>query len=88
MGLGPGLTETAVEGSHVPGSFWQAVVAVCWGWMVGCLQMGMWTRVLMGSWCVAASVVTVRVGVGGLLMCWASGPGLWAFLSLLLLPLL
>ena len=34
-GSGLGLAETALEGSHVPGSVWPAVVAVCWGWMVG-----------------------------------------------------
>ena len=34
-GLGVGFTETAVEGSHVPGSVWPALVAVCGGRMVG-----------------------------------------------------
>ena len=33
-GWGPGLTATAVEGSHVPGSGWLAAVVVCWG--LGC----------------------------------------------------
>ena len=33
-----------------------------WGWMVGCLEMGMWTRVPKGLCCVAASVVAVCVG--------------------------
>ena len=32
-GLGVGFTETSVEGSHVPGSVWPAVVAVCGGRM-------------------------------------------------------
>ena len=57
-GLGFGLTANAVEGSHVPGSGWPALVVVCGGWMVMRLEMPMWTRVLMGSCCVAASTVT------------------------------
>ena len=64
-GLGPGLTETAVEGSHVPRSVWLALVAVCGGWMTGRLVMGMLPRVGTQSCCVAASVVAVRVGGSG-----------------------
>ena len=56
-------------GSHVPGSVWPAVVAVCGGWMVGRLEMGMWLRVLTGSCCVAASVVAVRAGGRGVRDC-------------------
>ena len=64
-GLGVGLTETAVEGSHVPGSVWPAVVVVCGGRMMGRFVTGMWTRVWVGSCCVAASVVAVRAGGRG-----------------------
>ena len=40
---GPGLTVTAVEGSHIPGLVWPAAVMVC-GWrMTGRLEMGMLT---------------------------------------------
>ena len=50
---GPGFTVTAVEGSHVPGSVWPAVVVVCGGWMMGRLEMGMLTLGGggLGSWC-------------------------------------
>ena len=48
-GSGPGLTVTVVEGSHVPGSVWPAVVVVCGGWMTGRLVKGMLTRVWTGS---------------------------------------
>ena len=54
---GPGLTVIVVEGSHVPGSVWPAAVVVCGGWMTGCLEMGILTRVWTGSCWVAASVV-------------------------------
>ena len=71
-GWGPGLTVTMVEGSHVPGSVWPAVVVVCGGWMTGRLVTGMWTRVWTGSCWVAVSAVVVgaggrggRVAVGG-----------------------
>ena len=57
MVLGLGLTATAVEGSHVPGSVRPGVVVVCRGRMVGRLEMGMWTMVWTGSCCVAAPVV-------------------------------
>ena len=79
-GAGPklGLTVTVVEGSHVPGSVWPAVVVVCWGWMTGRLVTGMLTSVWTGSCWVAASAVAVaaggrkaRVVVGG-----GSWPGL------------
>ena len=42
-GRGPGLTVTVVEGFHVPGSVWPAVVVVCGGWMTGRLVTGMLT---------------------------------------------
>ena len=58
-GLGPGLTVTLVEGSHVPGSVWPVVVVVCGGWMTVRLVTGMWTRAWTGSCSVAASAVAV-----------------------------
>ena len=64
-GRGPGLTVTVVEGSHVPGSVWPAVVVVCRGWMTGRLVTGMLTRVLTGSCWVAASAVAVAAGGRG-----------------------
>ena len=64
-GLGLALTATAVEGSHVPGWVWPALVLVCGGWMVGRLEMGIWTTVWTGSCCVAASVVTACAGGSG-----------------------
>ena len=48
-GWGPGLTVTVVEGSHVPGFVWPAVVVVCGGWMTGRLVTGMRTRAWTGS---------------------------------------
>ena len=48
-GWAPGLTATAVEGSHVPGSVWAAAVVLCGGPMMGRLEMGMLTRVLLGG---------------------------------------
>ena len=64
-GWGLGLTVTVVEGSHVPGSVWPAVVVVCGGWMTGRLVTAMWTRVWTGSCCVAASAVVVAAGGRG-----------------------
>ena len=64
-GRGPGLTVTVVEGSHVPGSVWPAVVVVCGGWMTGRLEMGMLMRVWTGLCWVAASAVAVAAGGGG-----------------------
>ena len=64
-GSGPGLTVTVVEGSHVPGLVWPAVVVVYGGWMTGRLVTGMWTRVWMGSCWVAASAVVVAAGGRG-----------------------
>ena len=48
---------TEVEGSHVPGSVWPAALVVCAGWIMGRLEMGMLTRVWMGSCWLAAFVV-------------------------------
>ena len=62
---GPGLTVTMVEGSHVPGSVWLAVVVVCGGPMTGRLVTGMWTRAWTGSCWVAASAVVVAAGGRG-----------------------
>ena len=64
-GSGPGLTLTVVEGSHVPGLVWPAVVVVCGGWMTGRLVTGMQTRAWTGSCWVAASVVVVGAGGRG-----------------------
>ena len=64
-GWGPGLTVTMVEGSHVPGSVWPAVVVVCGGWMMGRLVTGMWTRAWTGSCWVAVSAVVVGAGGRG-----------------------
>ena len=64
-GRGPGLTVTVVEGSHVPGSVWPAVVVVCGGWMTGRLVTGMRTRAWTGSCWVAASAVVVGAGGRG-----------------------
>ena len=64
-GRGPGLTVTVVEGSHVPGSVWPAVVGVCGRWMTGRLEMGMLTRVWTGSCWLAASAVAVAAGRRG-----------------------
>ena len=61
----PALTVTVVEGSHVPGSVWPAVVVVCGGWMTGRLEMGMLTRAWRGSCWVAASAVAVAAGGRG-----------------------
>ena len=63
--LRPSLTETLVEGSRVPRSFWPAVVVVCEGRMAGRLEMAILKRVWTGSCCVAASVVAVRAGGRG-----------------------
>ena len=62
---GPGLTVTAVEGSHVPGSVCSAAVVVSGGWMTGSLEMGMFMRVWTGSCWVAASVVAAVAGRRG-----------------------
>ena len=64
-GRGPGLTVTVVEGSHVPGSVWPAVVVVCGGWMTGRLVTGMLTRFWTGSCWEAASDVVVAAGGRG-----------------------
>ena len=64
-GRGPGLTVTVVEGSHVPGSVWQAAVVVCGGWMMGRLEMGMLARFWPGSCSVAASAVAAAAGGRG-----------------------
>ena len=64
-GRGPGLTVTVVEGSHVPGSVWPAVVVVCGGWMTRRLVTGMLRRVWTGSWWVAASAVALAAGGRG-----------------------
>ena len=56
---------TLVEGSHVPGSVWLAVVVVCGAWMTGGLEKGMLTRVWTGSCWVAASAVAVAAGGRG-----------------------
>ena len=56
---------TVAEGSHVPESFWPAVVVVCGGWMTGRLVTGMLTRVGTGSCWVAASAVAVAAGGRG-----------------------
>ena len=64
-GRGPGLTVTVVEGSHVPGLVWPAVVVVCGGWMTGHLVTGMLTRVWTGSCWVAASAVVAAAGGRG-----------------------
>ena len=64
-GWGPGLTVTVVEGSHVPGLVWPAVVVVCGGWMTGRLVTGMRTRAWTGSCWVAASAVVVGAGGRG-----------------------
>ena len=64
-GRGPGLTVTLVEGSHVPGSVWLAVVVVCAGRMTGRLVTGMWTRVWTGSCWVAPSAMVVAAGGRG-----------------------
>ena len=64
-GWGPGLTVTMVEGSHVPGSVWPAVVVVCGGWMTGRLVTGILTRVCRGSCWVAVSAVVVGAGGRG-----------------------
>ena len=54
-----------VEGSHVPGSVWPAVVVVCGGWMTGRLMTGILTRVWRGSCWVAVSAVVVGAGGRG-----------------------
>ena len=64
-GRGPGFTVTVVEGSHVPGLVWLAVVVVCGGWMTGRLVTEMLTRVWTGSCWVAASAVAVDAGGRG-----------------------
>ena len=74
-GWGPGLTVTVVEGSHVPGFVWPAVVVVCGGWMTGRLVTGMRTRAWTGSCWVAASAVVV--GAGGRAAWVAVGGGSW-----------
>ena len=67
------MTATTVEGSHAPGFVWPAVVVVCEGWMLGRLEMGIWTRVWTRSCCVAASVVTARAGGRGRSACGGCG---------------
>ena len=74
-GWGPGLTVTVVEGSHVPGSVWPAVVVVCGGWMTGRLVTGMRTRAWTGSCWVAVSAVVVGAGGRGARV--AVGGGSW-----------
>ena len=64
-GWGPGLTVTVVEGSHVPGLVWPAVVVVCGGGMTGRLVTGMRTGAWTGSCWVAASAVVVGAGGRG-----------------------
>ena len=59
---GPGLTVTVVEGSHVPGLVWPAVVVVCGGLMTGRLVTGTLTRFWTGSCLMAASAVVVAAG--------------------------
>ena len=74
-GFGAGLDGDRRWGSHVHGSVWPSVVAVCGGWMVGRLQMGMSITVWMGRvewmppWCRFLSAA------GGLGMWWPLGPG-------------
>ena len=53
-GWGAGLTATAVEGSHVPGSVWPAAVVGCGEWMTGRFEMRMVTRVWTGLCWVAS----------------------------------
>ena len=76
-GRGPALTVTVVEGSHVPGSVWPAVVVVRWGRMTGRLVTDMWTRVWTGSCWVAASAVVVAAGGKGALGCGGLGVLAW-----------
>ena len=78
-GRGPGLTVTVVEGSHVPGSVWPALVLVCGGWMAGRLVTEMLTRVWTGSCWVAASAVVVAAGGRGAWVVVGGGSwlGLW-----------
>ena len=66
---------TVVEGSHVTGSVWPAVVVVCGGWMTGRLVTGMWTRAWTGSCWVAASALVV--GPGGREAWVVVGGGSW-----------
>ena len=75
-GRGRGLTVTVVEGSHVPGSVWPAVVVVFGGWMTGRLVTGMLTRVWMGSCLVAASAVVVTAAGRGAWVVVGGGPWL------------
>ena len=56
---------TVVEGSHVPGSVWPAVVVVSGGLMTGRLVTEMLTRVWTGSCLLAASAVVVAAGWRG-----------------------
>ena len=65
VGWGPGLTVTVVEGSHVPGLVWPAVVVVCGGWMTARLVTGMRTRAWTGSCWLAASAVVPGAGGRG-----------------------
>ena len=79
-GSGAGLDVTVVEGSHVPGSVWLAVVVVFGGWMTGRLVTGMLTRVWTGSCGVAASAVVVATSGRG---AWVVvGGGSWLGLGL------
>ena len=64
-----------MQGSHVPGLVWPAVLVVYGGRMTRHLEMGIWTRVWMGSCCVTASVVAVRAGGRGARD--ATGVGFW-----------
>ena len=82
-GWGLGLTATEVEGSHVPGSVWQAVLVVFWGgrlraWRRGCGRGFGRCHVVWPppSWWLA-------LGGGGLGICWLWGPGLGLRLPLL-----
>ena len=75
-GRGLGLTVIVVEGSQAPGSVWPAAVVVCGGWMMGCLEMGMLTRVWTGFCWVAACMVAAAAGGRGRELWWVGGPGL------------
>ena len=62
--LGLGLTEPVVEGSHVPGLVWPALV-VCGSRMAGGFEMGKWRRVRTVLCRVAPSLVAVCAGGRG-----------------------
>ena len=77
--VGQGLTATAIDGSHVPGSVWPAAVVVCGGWMRERLEMGMLTRVWTGLCWVAASVVAALAAGGGGAGCGGCGLLAWVW---------